>query len=87
MTDTTCHLSLSLDGYVAGPDQSLADPLGRGVDIAGGASTARQVRGDLVLDDRGRGDLVPDPGTGAHPRGGAPSAATSSTSNPASSSR
>lgn len=34
MTDTTCHLSLSLDGYVAGPDQSLADPLGRrGVEL------------------------------------------------------
>ena len=29
MSDTTCHLSISLDGYVAGPDQSLDDPLGR----------------------------------------------------------
>lgn len=28
MTDTTCHLSISLDGYVAGPRQSLADGLG-----------------------------------------------------------
>ncbi|WP_231640165.1 hypothetical protein [Micromonospora sp. NRRL B-16802] len=24
------QLSISLDGYVAGPDQSLQDPLGRG---------------------------------------------------------
>lgn len=30
VTDTTCHMSLSLDGFVAGPDQSLDDPLGVG---------------------------------------------------------
>ena len=30
MTFTTAHLSISLDGFVAGPDQSLQDPLGRG---------------------------------------------------------
>jgi len=29
MTDTTCHMSISLDGFVAGPDQSLDQPLGR----------------------------------------------------------
>jgi len=29
MNDTTCHMSVSLDGYVAGPDQSLEQPLGR----------------------------------------------------------
>jgi dihydrofolate reductase len=29
MPDTTCHMSISLDGYVAGPDQSLDNPLGR----------------------------------------------------------
>lgn len=29
MSDTTCHLSISLDGYVASPGQSLDDPLGR----------------------------------------------------------
>ena len=28
MTLTTCHLSVSLDGFVAGPDQSLDHPLG-----------------------------------------------------------
>jgi dihydrofolate reductase len=30
MTHTTAHLSVSLDGYAAGPDQTLDDPLGRG---------------------------------------------------------
>jgi dihydrofolate reductase len=34
MNDTTCHMSISLDGYVAGPDQSLEHPLGRrGVEL------------------------------------------------------
>ncbi len=27
---TTCHMSISLDGYVAGPNQNLEHPLGRG---------------------------------------------------------
>ena len=30
MTDTTCHMSISLDGFVAGPDQSPDHPLGVG---------------------------------------------------------
>jgi hypothetical protein len=29
MSETTCHMSISLDGFVAGPDQSLEHPLGR----------------------------------------------------------
>ena len=29
MTDTTCHMSISLDGFVAGPDQSREHPLGK----------------------------------------------------------
>ena len=29
MADTTCHMSISLDGFVAGPDQSTDHPLGR----------------------------------------------------------
>src|SRR3712207_3858801 len=29
MPDTTCHMSISLDGFVAGPDQSREHPLGR----------------------------------------------------------
>ena len=36
MADTTCHMSISLDGFVAGPDQSLEDPLGkRGLELHG----------------------------------------------------
>ncbi len=30
MTFTTAHVSISLDGFVAGPDQTLDDPIGRG---------------------------------------------------------
>ncbi|HET8537423.1 MAG TPA: dihydrofolate reductase family protein [Solirubrobacteraceae bacterium] len=30
MTDTTCHMSISLDGFVAGPNQSRENPLGIG---------------------------------------------------------
>lgn len=30
MSHTTCHMSISLDGFVAGPDQSRDDPLGKG---------------------------------------------------------
>src|SRR3954465_10074071 len=29
MPDTTCHMSISLDGFVAGPDQSRDHPLGK----------------------------------------------------------
>jgi dihydrofolate reductase len=36
MTDTTCHMSISLDGFVAGPDQSRDNPLGkRGIEVHG----------------------------------------------------
>jgi len=28
MTPTTCHMSISLDGFAAGPDQSRENPLG-----------------------------------------------------------
>ena len=30
MPDTTCHMSISMDGFVAGPDQSRENPLGVG---------------------------------------------------------
>lgn len=34
MTDTTCHMSISVDGFAAGPDQSRDDPLGkRGIEV------------------------------------------------------
>jgi dihydrofolate reductase len=29
VSDTTCHMSISLDGFVAGPEQSMQDPLGK----------------------------------------------------------
>ncbi len=29
VSDTTCHMSISLDGFVAGPDQSREEPLGK----------------------------------------------------------
>ena len=36
MADTTCHMSISLDGFVAGPDQSRENPLGRrGIEVHG----------------------------------------------------
>jgi dihydrofolate reductase len=36
MSDTTCHMSISLDGFVAGPDQRLDNPLGtRGRELHG----------------------------------------------------
>ena len=30
MSSVTCHISISLDGYVAGPNQSLENPIGEG---------------------------------------------------------
>ncbi|WP_339618697.1 dihydrofolate reductase family protein [uncultured Salinibacterium sp.] len=34
MSETTCHRSVSLDGFVAGPEQSLENPLGkRGLEL------------------------------------------------------
>lgn len=34
MSETTCHMSISLDGFVAGPEQSLESPLGeRGLEL------------------------------------------------------
>jgi hypothetical protein len=30
MSIVTCHISTSLDGYVAGPNQTMDDPLGEG---------------------------------------------------------
>jgi dihydrofolate reductase len=34
MTNTTCHMSMSLDGFVAGPEQSRDNPLGlRGLEL------------------------------------------------------
>src|SRR2546430_1465506 len=30
MSSVTCHISMSLDGFVAGPNQSIEDPIGEG---------------------------------------------------------
>jgi dihydrofolate reductase len=30
MSSVTCHISMSLDGFVAGPNQSIKDPIGEG---------------------------------------------------------
>jgi dihydrofolate reductase len=30
MSSVTCHISISLDGFVAGPNQSIEDPIGQG---------------------------------------------------------
>jgi len=45
MTFTTAHMSVSLDGFVAGPDQSIDDPIGRG-----GMALHRWHIGDLPPD-------------------------------------
>jgi hypothetical protein len=45
MTDTTCHMSISLDGFVAGPDQSREHPLGK---------RGREVHGWHLGDERRR---------------------------------
>ncbi len=42
MSDTTCHMSISLDGFVAGPEQSRDNPLGkRGRSCTAGISATR----------------------------------------------
>jgi dihydrofolate reductase len=33
MSQVTCHISISLDGYAAGPNQSLENPLGEGGEL------------------------------------------------------
>jgi dihydrofolate reductase len=43
MPETTCHMSISLDGFVAGPEQSREDPLGKG---------GREVHGWHLGDER-----------------------------------
>ena len=60
MPDTTCHMSMSLDGFVAGPDQSREDPLGkRGRDLHGWhtgdprANDADQAANEWLMRPRG----------------------------------
>ena len=58
--DTTCHMSISLDGFVAGPDQSLANPLGmRGRELHGWhigdsrATAADEIAAEWLMRPRG----------------------------------
>jgi dihydrofolate reductase len=60
MTDTTCHMSISLDGFASGPDQSREDPLGkRGVEVHGWhigdprATEADQIANGWLMRPRG----------------------------------
>ena len=60
MPDTTCHMSMSLDGFVAGPDQSLENPLGkRGLELHGWhigdprANEANGIAADWLMRPRG----------------------------------
>lgn len=60
MSDTTCHMSISLDGFAAGPDQSLDNPLGnRGIEVHrwhigdGFANDADRVAANLLMRPRG----------------------------------
>ena len=60
MPDTTCHMSISLDGFVAGPDQSREDPLGkRGRELHGWhigdprANDADKVANEWLMRPRG----------------------------------
>jgi dihydrofolate reductase len=55
MTHTTCHLSISLDGFVAGPSQSRENPLG-----VGGVKLHQWHLGDVAhpADIRARDDLL-----------------------------
>src|SRR5947199_312053 len=60
MPDTTCHMSISLDGFVAGPDQSRENPLGkRGLELHewhlghDGANDADATAADWLMRPRG----------------------------------
>src|SRR6059058_1174886 len=60
MPDTTCHMSISLDGFVAGPEQSRENPLGkRGRELHAwhlgdeGANDADATATDCLMGPRG----------------------------------
>ena len=64
MTLTTAHVSISLDGFMAGPDQTLEDPLGRG----GEALHRWMFESDLEVDARWARRILP-PAGGAYVMG------------------
>ena len=59
MPDTTCHMSISLDGFVAGPDQSRKPPGKRGLELHGwhigdpSANDANKVANEWLMRPRG----------------------------------
>ena len=60
VSDTTCHMSVSLDGFVAGPDQSREEPLGkRGRELHGWhigdprANDADEIANEWLMRPRG----------------------------------
>ncbi len=60
MSNTTCHMSISLDGFVAGPNQSMNNPLGiRGRELHGWhigdprANDADKLAADWLMRPRG----------------------------------
>ena len=59
MTDTTCHMSISHDGFVAGPDQSQENPIGkRGLELhtwhlGGTRNDADKTAADWLMRPRG----------------------------------
>ena len=60
MPDTTCHMSISLDGFVAGPDQSREHPLGK---------RGREVHSWHLGDERANGADATAEGWLLRPRG------------------
>jgi hypothetical protein len=90
VSDTTCHMSISLDGFVAGPDQSRENPLGkRGQELHGWhigdprANDPDRVANDWLMRPRGayvmgRNMFAPSAVTGMKTglAGGAPSRRT-----------
>jgi dihydrofolate reductase len=60
MSDTTCHMSISLDGFVAGPDQSEENPLGK---------RGKELHAWHMGDDRATKDVETAAGWLMRPRG------------------
>jgi dihydrofolate reductase len=58
MTLTTAHLTISLDGFVAGPDQTFEHPLGRGAEVL----HRWMFESDHEVDARWAERILPPPG-------------------------
>src|SRR3977135_981732 len=58
MSKLRCHISISLDGFVAGPNQSEEHPLAQGrrrLPARGGSVAGRNQRGEIPLGEGGEG--------------------------------